>query len=172
MRRSASGFAAWNAGSAPATKLIALGDRPSVTVLAPAAGGVLALQAVAKAPAYGYTLLFDNSGQLAFKHLQTDTSHDLAEDYTPVTRLAAVPALLVVRPDFPAARAEDLLFQVKAAPGRFNYGGPIGSPSHLSTAIFLAVTGLSAAHVPDQDFSRRRSSSARMSLRPSTMRYA
>ena len=116
----------------------------------PAAGGALALQAAAKAPADGYTLLFGNNGQLAFKHMQPNASHDLAEDYLPITRLAAVPALLVVRPDFPAARAEDLLSQVKAAPGRFNYGGTIGTPSHLSTAMFLAVAGLSAVHVPDR----------------------
>ena len=116
----------------------------------PAAGGALALQAAAKAPADGYTLLFANSGLLAVKHMQAKASHDLVADYAPVTRLASVPALLIVRPDFPASRVDDLLKEAKAAPGRLNYGGPIGSPSHLNTAAFLFLRGAAATHIPDR----------------------
>ena len=115
----------------------------------PGAGGTLAMQAVARAPADGHTLLLATNAWLAFRHARPDAPHDLVADFAPVTRTGAAPMFLVVRADSSFTTLQDLVSRARSMPGKLNHGvGPVGSPAHLAAQVFTTVTGIKAVAIP------------------------
>ena len=113
------------------------------------AGGNLAAELVAKAPADGYTLLL-TSGTIAISpSLFPKLGYDTFRDFAPVTLLATVPNVLVVHPSVPARSLDELVKLAKAHPGKLNFGsGGVGSGSQLGSELFKTLTGISMVHVP------------------------
>ncbi len=113
------------------------------------AGGNLAAELVAKAPADGYTLLL-TSGSIAISpSLFPKLGYDTLRDFAPVTLLATVPNVLVVHPSVPARSLRELVKLAKAYPGKLNYGsGGVGSGSQLGSELFRTLSGISMVHVP------------------------
>ncbi len=113
------------------------------------AGGNLAAELVAKAPADGYTLLL-TSGTIAISpSLFPKLGYDTFRDFTPVTLLATVPNVLVVHPSVPARSLDELVKLAKAQPGKLNFGsGGVGSGSQLGSELFRTLNGLRMVHVP------------------------
>jgi tripartite-type tricarboxylate transporter receptor subunit TctC len=63
--------------------------------------------------------------------------------------MSRIPNVLVVRGDFPAKSVQDLVAVAKASPGKFTYGSQgIGTASHLTGELFMALTGARLVHVP------------------------
>ena len=63
--------------------------------------------------------------------------------------MTVIPNVLLVRVDFPAKTAKELIAFAKANPGKINYASQgIGTTSHLTTALFEKVTGTKFVHVP------------------------
>ena len=63
--------------------------------------------------------------------------------------LSRIPNVLVVRPDFPARTVAELIAYAKANPGKLAYGSQgIGTASHLTAELFMALTGTRLVHVP------------------------
>src|SRR3954467_8038101 len=100
----------------------------------PGANGNIALEATAKAPADGYTLLVGNVSTNAINEniyadqLNIRPSRDLAG----VTKLVEVPHVLVVNASFPANNVAEFIAEAKKAPGRINYASVgVGSYPHL-----------------------------------------
>ncbi len=115
----------------------------------PASGGIMAAQAVARAPADGYTLSTANAGTLISKHLQPSLAYDPIADFAPVIQLTDGPLALAVRVALPVNRTEDLVAQAKARPGKFSYGsGGVGATTHLGAAVFQSLMNLDVAHIP------------------------
>ena len=113
-------------------------------------GGNIGCEAVAKAPADGYTLLMSSGGMVAVNpHLYPKMPFDPARDITPVASVARVAVFLVARPGLPVASTRDFVAYLKAHPGRLSYGSPgNGSAPHLATEMFKRMTGTYAVHVP------------------------
>jgi tripartite-type tricarboxylate transporter receptor subunit TctC len=113
------------------------------------AGGNLAAELVAKAPADGYTLLL-TSGSIAISpSLFPKLGYDTFRDFAPVTLLATVPNVLVVHPLVPARSLGELVKLAKAHPGKLNYGsGGVGSGSQLGSVLFRTLAGIQMVHVP------------------------
>lgn len=113
------------------------------------AGGVLAAQYVAQAPADGYTVLVGSNSHLIQKILQPSLKFDPANEFIPVTVIGTSPSVLVVAANSPYRTVEDLIAAVKANPGKLNYGsGGIGSAAHLGGATLMSLTNGNAVHVP------------------------
>jgi tripartite-type tricarboxylate transporter receptor subunit TctC len=113
------------------------------------AGGNIASELVAKAPADGYTLLLTSPtiaiSPSLFKKLGYDTFRDLA----PITLLATVPNVMVVHPSIPATSLKELVALARAHPGRLNFGsGGVGSGSQLGSELFKTLNKLTLVHVP------------------------
>lgn len=113
------------------------------------AGGNIAAEIVAKAPADGYTLLL-TSGSIAISpNLFTKLGYDTFRDFAPVTLLATVPNVLVIHPSIPAKTLGELVKLAKANPGKLNFGsGGVGSGSQLGSELFKTLAGIQMVHVP------------------------
>ena len=113
------------------------------------AGGNIASEVVAKAPADGYTLLL-TSGTIAISpSLFSKLGYDTFRDFTPITLLATVPNVMVVHPSIPATTLKELVALAKAHPGKLNFGsGGLGSGSQLGSELFKTLNNLRLVHVP------------------------
>jgi tripartite-type tricarboxylate transporter receptor subunit TctC len=113
------------------------------------AGGNLAAELVAKAPADGYTLLLTSATIVISPSLFPKLGYDTFRDFAPVTLIATVPNVLVVHPLVPAKSLGELVKLAKAHPGKLNYGsGGVGSGSQLGSELFKTINGLRMVHVP------------------------
>ena len=115
----------------------------------PGAGGTLGAAQVAKAAPDGYTLLIHSSGHLVNPALYPKLSYDTLKDFDGITTLASLPNVLVVNPGKGYKDVADLVAQVKAKPGVFNYGSAgNGSATHMNAEQFRVTAGITAQHVP------------------------
>jgi len=114
----------------------------------PGAGGTLGAAIAAKSPADGYTLLVHSAGHLVNPWIYKGLSYDTIKDFTGITPMASLPNMLVVSPNR-FADVKDLVAQVKAKPGSFNYGSAgNGSATHMNAEVFRLAAGVQAQHVP------------------------
>lgn len=114
------------------------------------AGGNIGAAAVAKAPNDGYTLLLGTVSTHAINPtLYSNLSFDAAKDFQPVSLIARLPNMLVVRNDLPATNVAEFIAYVKANPGKLNYGSSgVGTSIHLAAELFKIATGTRMTHVP------------------------
>jgi tripartite-type tricarboxylate transporter receptor subunit TctC len=113
------------------------------------AGGSLAADAVFHAVPDGYTLLASQpapitTNQFLYKSLDYDPTQ-----LEPLVILSHVANVLLVRPDFPAKTVQELIAYAKANPDKLNFASQgIGTTSHLTAALFEAITHTKLVHVP------------------------
>jgi len=114
------------------------------------ANGNVGGEAVARAPADGYTLLMSSGGMVSVNpHLYAKMSFDPAKDLVPVAAAARVLVFLVVKPALPPQNVRDFIAYLKANPGKLSYGSPgTGSSPHLAGEMFKSQAGVFAVHVP------------------------
>jgi tripartite-type tricarboxylate transporter receptor subunit TctC len=113
------------------------------------AGGNIASEFVAKAPADGYTLLLTSPTIAISPSLFTKLGYDTFRDLAPITLLATVPNVIVVHPSVPARSLKELVSLAKAHPGKLNFGsGGLGSGSQLGSELFKTLNRLDLVHVP------------------------
>ena len=114
-------------------------------------GGAMNIGAlsVARAAPDGYTLMVAPPSPLSFNHLlYRDPGYEPAK-FVPITMLAKIPNVLVVRKDLPATTLKQLIDYGKANPGKLSYASQgVGSTAHLSAAQLEARAGIKMVHVP------------------------
>ena len=115
----------------------------------PGAGGNIAADQVAKSAADGYTLLVSFSSHTINASLYPKLPYDPVADFTPITKIAAVPSLLVGNPKLPAKDLKELIQLAKGKPDKLTFGvGGIGSSVHLAGEKFKLMTGTRILNVP------------------------
>jgi tripartite-type tricarboxylate transporter receptor subunit TctC len=115
----------------------------------PGAGGLIAAQAVATAPADGYTVLLANSGHAILGTLNKNLPFDPVGDFAGVSLIGDAPTLVNVAPSLGVRSLRDFIALAKAKPGTINYGSAgIGTATHLAGAYFALRTGTELVHVP------------------------
>jgi tripartite-type tricarboxylate transporter receptor subunit TctC len=107
-------------------------------------------EAVARSAPDGYTLLMSSGSLVAINpHIYARMPFDPAKDIVPVASVARVPFYLVVRSENPAQDFKAFIADLKANPGKRNFGSPgIGSSPHLAAELLKKMTGTDAVHVP------------------------
>jgi tripartite-type tricarboxylate transporter receptor subunit TctC len=114
-------------------------------------GGAMNIGAgnVARAAPDGYTLLIAPPSPLSFNHLlYRDPGYDPTK-FVPITLLAKIPNVLVVRKALPASTLRELIDYGKANPGTLSYASQgVGSTAHLSAAQLEVQAGIKMVHVP------------------------
>jgi len=115
----------------------------------PGVGGNIAADMVAKAPPDGYTVLYNTSSITISPWVYTKVNFDPVKDFAPIALTAEMPLVLLVNPSVQAKTTPELVQQIKANPGKFNYGSSgVGAIEHLTSAQFLARYGLKTSHIP------------------------
>jgi len=124
--------------------------QPIVVDNKPGGGGTLGADAVAKAPADGYTLLYTTPGpQITNPYLMAKLPYDPMADLTPVSQVAIVSAVLVVNSTIPATNVKELIQYARAHPGKLNFASAgVGSSSHLAGELFKHDAKIDIVHVP------------------------
>jgi tripartite-type tricarboxylate transporter receptor subunit TctC len=113
------------------------------------AGGNVGAEAAYTSPPDGYTLMASQPAPLTtnvalYRKLNFDPTK-----LEPVAVMTKIPNVLLVREDFPAKTAKEFLAYVKANPGKVNFASQgIGTTSHLTAELFMALTGTKMVHVP------------------------
>lgn len=133
-----------------AAKLSESFGRSFVVENMPGAGGVVAAEIVARAPADGHVLMLGDSGAMAINvALNPRLTYHPLKDFTLITALAAVPTVLVAPASLPAATLQEFVALAKSRPGQLAYGSAgNGSVHHLTMAVFASRAGLNLLHVP------------------------
>jgi len=113
------------------------------------ASGNIGTEAVAKAPADGYTLLQIVTPNAINAALYTNLSFDFIRDIAPVICVARLAYVVVVHPSVPAATLPEFIAYAKANPGRVNYGSAgHGTPQNIACELFKMMAGVNLVHVP------------------------
>ena len=133
-------------------KLQTLWGQPVLMENRPGAAGNIGMEAGAKSPPDGYTLLSAPNGNLVVNpHMYSRLAYDVFKDLAPVTRISAVQNVLVVHPDVPASSVKELVALARAKPGTLNFASPgNGSQAHVAVELLKLQLGLDLVHVPYQ----------------------
>jgi len=112
------------------------------------ASGTIAADAVAKAPADGYTLLQNSITTHGIgPHLFEKLPYDPVKDFSPVSGLALLPLIMSVNAELPAKDVKELIAYAKTHSVNFASSGSGGAP-HMAGELFKSVTGAPIVHVP------------------------
>ncbi|MGA8034037.1 MAG: tripartite tricarboxylate transporter substrate binding protein [Casimicrobiaceae bacterium] len=127
----------------------ALGQR-IVIEARPGAAGQIAVDYVAGAAPDGYTLLLADNGANAIAPAGRGTAHaKAAARFAPVTMLARLPIVVVVRPALGVDTLEELIQRARAAPGELFYASSgVGSTSYTAAALLFRRAGVRLVDVP------------------------
>ncbi|MGH8616777.1 MAG: tripartite tricarboxylate transporter substrate binding protein [Burkholderiales bacterium] len=132
-----------------AQKLNVAFGQPVVVENRPGAGGNIAHEYVARAPADGYTLLAANTAFAINPSLYTKVPYDPVKDFEAVSGMSSFMLFMVVHPSLPVRSVKDLIALAKAKPGTINYAsGGAGTATHMAAELFSYMSGTSMMHIP------------------------
>lgn len=124
--------------------------QPVIVENKPGAGGNIASQFVANAPADGYTIYLGTLATHGINPvLQKNLPFDHIKDFTMVTQLGYYTNLVLVNPSTPVKTLGDWISYAKKAQRPMNFGSPgSGTSPHLTGEYFKILTGVDLVHVP------------------------
>lgn len=116
----------------------------------PGAAGLIGAERAAKSTPNGYTLAALNNSVLTIMPniLKKKAAFEPLTDFVPICGIATIPTFLAVHKDVPVRNFAEFKTYVSANTDKINYasGGP-GSPQHLATEMFMAMSGLKMTQV-------------------------
>jgi len=130
-----------------------LGERlgqPVTVENRPGGGGVIGMQAAARAPADGHTLVLVYPGVAAVNpSMIPNLAYDIARDFAPVGGIGSFPFVLLAHPGLPARSAADLIDLARRSAPALAYGSAGNATgSHLATELWKRRAGVDLVHVP------------------------
>lgn len=115
----------------------------------PGGNGVIGGDAVAKAAADGYTLLFNASTFVTAPLTMKSVPYKVQTDFVPISLVAQAPLSIAIGKKAGVSDLKGLVELAKANPGKLNFAtGSIGSAGHLCTVRLEQATGISVTVVP------------------------
>ena len=130
-------------------RLTEIFNNPFVVEDVPGVGGLIAAKQTAAARPDGYTLGLNDSGSLGISIAMNPDANYTLKDFTPITALARLPTILVIRPDVPANTLGEFVALAKAKPGAMSFGSAgTGSIHQMTMIIFEKAAGITLLHVP------------------------
>ncbi len=114
------------------------------------AGGVIGVEAGARAAPDGYTLVVGAAASMLIaRFTNRNLPYDPLKDFEPVSMIVNADAVMVVNPGVAAKTVQEFIALAKAQPGKLNMASAgVGSSSHLAGVLFTSLTGIKSVHVP------------------------
>ena len=114
------------------------------------AGGLIGVDAAAKAAPDGYTLALNSASTVSIAPFSMDKMpFDPRKDLALITTVVRVPEVLIVHPSVPAKNLEELIAYAKANPNKINFGSAgSGSITHLAVELLKVEAKIEMVHVP------------------------
>ena len=113
----------------------------------PGANSNIAIELVAKAPADGYTLLFNAAGMVINPAMYASFPVDVLRDFEPISQVGTFPFVLAVHPSVPAHSVKELIELAKSQPGKLNYSAGAAA-FQIATELFKLQAGIDVRHIP------------------------
>jgi tripartite-type tricarboxylate transporter receptor subunit TctC len=136
-------------GRALAQKLTEQMGQSFVVENRPGGNGVIGADIVAKAPADGYTLLFNASTFVTAPMTMKQVPYSVVQDFTPVALVAKAPLSVSIAKDLPITDIKSLIAYAKGKGGAMTFAvGSIGSAGHLATELLKRAGGIEYTVVP------------------------
>jgi tripartite-type tricarboxylate transporter receptor subunit TctC len=115
----------------------------------PGASGTIGIQTALRAKPDGYTIFVGYTAETAVapqiaKHL----TYSAIDDFEPVAVTGLVPVVLMVSKNFKANTLQEFIAEARANPGKYSFGGGVGSPPHIMGAWMNKLRDLNVAHIP------------------------
>ncbi len=115
----------------------------------PGAGGNIAAELGAKAPADGYTVFGGGAPAAISMTLYSRPSYDLVKDFEAIALVASVPQVFVVHPSLPARSVKEFVAIAKSAREPLTYASTgSGSSPHLVAEMFKLYAKIPMVHIP------------------------
>src|SRR3954454_11336749 len=113
------------------------------------AGGLLAIERAANAPADGRTILFASVGAFVITNaLKPKPGYEQLKVFAPVARIGAAPTLFIVKGDSAIKTLPDLIAKAKTG-NKMSYGSAgNGTTMHIAAEQLNASAGTKITHVP------------------------
>lgn len=112
-------------------------------------GGMIGTEAVASAPADGYSLLLSDAAAFIVVPIVQKATYDTAKEFVGLGQVASAPQALVVSKDSDFKSVRGLVDYAKQNPGKLSFGSAgIGTTTHISLLLLQRSTGISVVHVP------------------------
>ena len=114
------------------------------------AGGAVGVEAAARSPADGHTLLVATNGVMTqAPHLGLMRAVDVRRELVPLSLIFTTDVIVVVHPSIPVNTLQEFVAHLRARPGQLSFAtSGVGSGTHIFTELFMAVTGTQMVHVP------------------------
>jgi tripartite-type tricarboxylate transporter receptor subunit TctC len=115
------------------------------------AAGMIAANAVAKAPPDGNMLLMATSGEIAISHhlYKEKMTYDPMRELAPIALVGIVPCVVVVAEATPVRTPQELVAYAKANAGKLSFSSSgVGNPQQLAGELMNMMAGLNVLHVP------------------------
>jgi tripartite-type tricarboxylate transporter receptor subunit TctC len=123
--------------------------RPVIVENRPGAGSIIGVDFVAKAQPDGYTLLFVTGAALVINPLLNTKLPYKANDFAPISTVAAYTMFLSVNPNLGFNSLADLITYAKHNPGKLAFGSAgYGTSNHLAGELLKKMAGIDLLHVP------------------------
>ena len=115
----------------------------------PGASTNIATEAVARAPADGYTLLLIGAPAVTNVSLYPKLNFNFVRDIAPVASISRTAFVMVVNPAYPAKSLPEFIAYAKANPGKITFAsGGNGTINHVAGELFKTMAGIDMLHVP------------------------
>jgi tripartite-type tricarboxylate transporter receptor subunit TctC len=136
-------------GRTLAQKLSEQLGQPFIVDNRPGGNGTIGADIVSKAPADGYTLLFNASTFTSAPMTMKSVPYSVTRDFAPVALVAKAPLSVAINKDLPIKDIRSLQAFAKANPGKVTFAtGSIGSAGHLATELLKRTAGIEYTVVP------------------------
>lgn len=113
----------------------------------PGANSNIAIEIAARAPADGYTLLFNAAGMVINPAMYASFPVDVLRDFEPISQVGTFPFVLTIHPSVPARSVKELIELAKSQPGKLNYSAGAAA-FQLATELFKQQAGIDVRHIP------------------------
>ena len=134
---------------AVAEKMTGVWSKPVIIENKPGAGTTLAAAQFARMPGDGHSLYMTTSAHTISASMYKKLDYDTLKDFAPLTLVARVPLVLVVRPDLNVKSLAEFIKYVQANPDKVSYASPgNGTAQHLAGEMFNTALKSRVVHVP------------------------
>jgi tripartite-type tricarboxylate transporter receptor subunit TctC len=134
---------------AVAQKLSEKLGQPFVILNRPGASGTIGITQAMHAAPDGYTLYVGYTSESAVvPQISKTAKYSVVDDFEPIAITGIVPVVLIVSKNVKADNLKDFIAEVRANPGKYTYGGSVGSPPHVMGAWMNKLKDLDVRHIP------------------------
>jgi len=122
--------------------------KPAVVLNKPGASGAVGATYAAHAAPDGYTLYVGFTSEMVVVPQISRSAKYSIDDFEPIAVTGLVPVVLIAGKSMAANTLADLIAQIRQSPGKYTFGGSIGSPSHIMGSWLNKLYGLETTHIP------------------------